>query len=615
MLASVIHKRTPISYGPVVLAGSTAGTSGSTDGTTTAARFNNPTWIVADGIGSYYISDTSNHTIRKMTSAGVVTTVFGTAGVAGSDLSHLNSPRGIALDFAKNLYVADYSNSRILFISNGSTTGSNYGTLSNVIQVAVDSNGSNLLAMTNVASKNIYQFRNGALDGLLNTSVTYNGTTYNLIGGSIAYSPAGSFYWAPIPNQVQNQQGMSRLGTLQAPTIITTAVGGVNAYGYSGHNGEALASVTSSAGITVGMPFTFSGFTTGSYASYNGYNGTVLAVNQSAANNFTFKYVPYLTYPTAKPNTDASISNSVSNSGSSYSNIISIGWDSNTVFQGPGSFAPADRLRLNFYFSDSNSVFPSISKTFGGTALSGTTTLAGFSNSFSVYNGAYTTSTVSSMSVQDVGYTTATTIMMGFTMGITSGASVTQQYTSLQFGMYRTSLAGYTLRGPGVPDGCLIISDSYSGSDNFGTITINIALVTTGSGYFVTDWPFSASRAVTIDFGSNVIPSAGGSGATFTAKVINNSSNGVTINGAPYGYIVNNIQFPAANISAFYASAQYGGGIQKYNLVGDVGTSAESNSATGNPLSFCVANYPTSELVTFVPTGSSNNIVIYSKSY
>ena len=71
------------------------------------------------GPGNLYIADRSNHRIRKVDTAGVITTVAGngTRGYNGDDgaavAAQLNSPSGVALDGAGNLYIADWSNNRI----------------------------------------------------------------------------------------------------------------------------------------------------------------------------------------------------------------------------------------------------------------------------------------------------------------------------------------------------------------------------------------------------------------------------------------------------------------------------------------------------------------------
>ena len=115
-LNSTIRKLTPAGVA-TTLAG-TAGATGSADGTGAAARFHQPEGILAATDGTVYVADTLNHTIRKITTAGVVTTLAGTAGESGdadgtgAD-ARFRHPQGLAFDNDGNLIVADTFNNLI----------------------------------------------------------------------------------------------------------------------------------------------------------------------------------------------------------------------------------------------------------------------------------------------------------------------------------------------------------------------------------------------------------------------------------------------------------------------------------------------------------------------
>ena len=116
-----------------------AGVSGSADGTNSGARFNQPQGMAVDSAGNVYVADTGNYTIRKITPAGVVTTLAGSAGISGSidatgSSARFYEPEGIAVNNAGTLiYVADTWNHTIRQITSaGSVTtlagsAGNYG--------------------------------------------------------------------------------------------------------------------------------------------------------------------------------------------------------------------------------------------------------------------------------------------------------------------------------------------------------------------------------------------------------------------------------------------------------------------------------------------------------
>src|SRR5438552_16114086 len=83
-----------------------------------AAQFNLPTGVTVDGAGNVYVSDTFNHVIRKVAPTGEVTTLAGLAGSTGSangtgSAARFAWPSGVAVDGAGNVYVADTYNNTI----------------------------------------------------------------------------------------------------------------------------------------------------------------------------------------------------------------------------------------------------------------------------------------------------------------------------------------------------------------------------------------------------------------------------------------------------------------------------------------------------------------------
>jgi hypothetical protein len=115
---NLVRKVTPTGLISVVAGNGARGFSGD-GGRATAARLFNPTGVVADAGGNLFIVDNGNNRIRKVTRAGIISTVAGT-GISGFDgdggpatAARLNDPYGIALDGAGMIFIVDRGNNRI----------------------------------------------------------------------------------------------------------------------------------------------------------------------------------------------------------------------------------------------------------------------------------------------------------------------------------------------------------------------------------------------------------------------------------------------------------------------------------------------------------------------
>ena len=131
-----------------------AGYRGANDGTASAARFQVPCGVTVDSAGNLFVADDFNNTIRKVTSSQVVTTIAGQAGYnAGStdgtgNAAQFYYPDGVAADTNGNVYVADFNNNTIREIS---PVGSNWvvTTLAGLAGSVGSANGTNSAARFN----------------------------------------------------------------------------------------------------------------------------------------------------------------------------------------------------------------------------------------------------------------------------------------------------------------------------------------------------------------------------------------------------------------------------------------------------------------------------------
>ncbi len=222
------------------------------------AQMNSPEGVAVDAAGNLYVADTGNNVVRRVSPAGVITTVAGsgTAGGNGDGSAaagaQLNAPQGLAVDAAGNLYIADTLNARVRRVSTSgaiSTVAGN-GTpgfggdggaatsaqLHTPASVAVDAAG-NLF----IADFNNNRIRRVSAGGTITTVAGNGGSGYSGDGGSatnaqlmtpqgVAVDGAGNLYIADTGN--------SAVRLVSSGGVIST-IAGNGAAGYSGDGGPA----------------------------------------------------------------------------------------------------------------------------------------------------------------------------------------------------------------------------------------------------------------------------------------------------------------------------------------------------------------------------------------
>jgi sugar lactone lactonase YvrE len=114
ILNHAIRKITPAG---VVTTFAGGGSNGSGNGQGTSAHFSYPADIAVDSAGNVYVADGGNHSIRKITPSGLVTTLAGSVSQGFQDgtatVARFRSPQGVAVDGSGNVYVADTANDAI----------------------------------------------------------------------------------------------------------------------------------------------------------------------------------------------------------------------------------------------------------------------------------------------------------------------------------------------------------------------------------------------------------------------------------------------------------------------------------------------------------------------
>src|SRR5271157_293376 len=239
-------------------------------GQATSAQLNTPQAVASDSSGNLYIADTVNNAVRKVTAAGVISTIAGngTAGSGGDGgaaaSAQLHSPQGIAVDASGNIYVADTQNARVRKISNGAiNTVAGSGTAGfggdSGAATSAQLNIPAGLAVDGAGNLYIADFSNNRV-----RKVTPGGTITTLAGNGLAgYAgdggPAtGAQLTTPMGvatdssgNVYIADTGNNAVRMVNSSGIISTVAGNGLA-GYSGDGGQAiLAMVGSPTGVAV----------------------------------------------------------------------------------------------------------------------------------------------------------------------------------------------------------------------------------------------------------------------------------------------------------------------------------------------------------------------------
>ena len=246
-----------VNAGVISLAAGQVGDVGNEDGTGSAATFSFPRGMAVDLSGNSYVADQGNHTVRKITAAGVVTTIAGQAGKQGftdgaaTTVALLNNPKSVAVDSVGNVYVGDQANYAVrkIDVFGGVTTvagSGSKGTTDNVTGTSASFSGiaglaligsSLYLADTDVAT-NVHRIRLIDLGTPSFPVSTYSGSsagsadgtlaaaTYNLPSAITADASNGVLYVADSQNNT-----IRKLDTAGGSNAVTTVAGTAGAFG------------------------------------------------------------------------------------------------------------------------------------------------------------------------------------------------------------------------------------------------------------------------------------------------------------------------------------------------------------------------------------------------
>jgi len=188
--------------------------AGSANGTGTAARFSDPTGLAVDPAGNIFVADYSSNTIRRISPLGVVTTLAGTPGTDGSDdgtgsAARFDSPRGVAVDANGNVYVTDSYNNTIRKITPAGVVSTLAGKPGYLEFGSADGTGSaaRFNNPTGIAIN---------ADGILFVTDTNNGTIRRITPEGVVTTLAG----APFPASSGSNDGVGAAARFAQPEGI-----------------------------------------------------------------------------------------------------------------------------------------------------------------------------------------------------------------------------------------------------------------------------------------------------------------------------------------------------------------------------------------------------------
>ncbi len=215
------------------------GAAGFQNGTGSSANFNNPAGVAFDNHGNIVVADVSNNCIRRITPAGLTTTLAGSATAGNSDgigaAALFRSPTAVAVDANGAIFVADSGNYRIRKIApNGAVTtvaGSTSGYADGLgnaamfylpTSIAVDSSGEVYVSDSDIAHvPAVTRIRIVNPDGTVATLASVPGSNR-----SIAVDGAGNLYTASSDTifRIGPNGGLSTIVSSQGSTIDLTNV-------------------------------------------------------------------------------------------------------------------------------------------------------------------------------------------------------------------------------------------------------------------------------------------------------------------------------------------------------------------------------------------------------